>query len=985
MRHSSYKTKTFSEVKGWRLSNPSKSNITSPISVREPFKVSSFAELHSSPKYPNCNLEPGYLPPILCRTSDRSKTMKHLSPTFQFDTLQDNLIYRSTENKHKKKSKLSSISTCTKDDEASYQISYNSRASIDLNREVENLNFNIKRKSDETQDNEEKSKRKKDRNANCATVIGNFSAALNRDLKGKIETGVFVKDGGVKEKKEKEGYRKSLVGSKSNEEIMKVSGNDKVYQEEWWDREDNIGEKAERKIYSRKDDKNKEGKKFGMGISKGFGRLGLDFERLERVGNDGRGIEEDDYVIENEKVECGLGHQVGDDSEKSIQQSENTEFRIIIHPDPSSNENNCSIRSPSIQYQQNSISSLIENPSLRVKPRKPHPEFTPKSPFATNKVPTSDPAKYSNHLPISEPDKLSYFCSPFPKPSTSPSFSYPTFKPTSTISQNSSIDSSPTTASSSKTISKKNSEFQLTTINEEPHLTEIHSKEARTKYRRKTGIKLSPNNDKIKKPKKDFELLSPPPNVFELKPFSRPGSRLSEENSTHDNKSSPRTSSLLKPKSPFAQIPSPGKSKKRGSVRPAPLKRTSTQLIRVDTYKKKLKINEIQRRNTLISNISPVKDQSPTKAKHSVDRFVHNFSIFMMSQLTVILVDYKGNLQSLHEDLDRSQEVSDTCKTSQIIAQHRRTIEKNMINQVNTAFKYFRKSKTLMTPDVIIQSVTKGLFSQGMKAELTSIIRANKKQDSWNKLKNSMVLIIKKRLNRRKSNNGSNSSIDINESDNENPRESDNENSCESGSEDISQEPQPALESLIRNFNKRNLTKLIDSTYSSENKQQIKQFSMDDLNSLSDAESEPASYQVNDFEINEDLIKIKTQSKPGQGFYFSSQVNHSIIDKHNPEGLNPDWNHEVEEKADMENMYRTILKQRFFETLRLDDDINLIPGQQLLILESDEQNPVQSHEEEIKKILKQVRNKRYFKTRPNSFVGRKVNRTFSNLVRLQNK
>lgn len=984
MHHTSYKKKTFSEVKGWRLSNPSKSNITSPISVREPFKVSSLAELHSSPKYPNCNPDPGYLPPILCRSSDRSKTLKLLSPSFQFDAFQDNLIYRNTENKHTKKNKLSSVSTCTKEDEASYQFSYNSRASIDFNRESEILNFNIKKKPDEIENNEEISKRKKDRSAGCATVIGNFSAGFSRDIKGKSETGTFNEEKVISGKGGVDGFRKSLLQSKSNEEIMREKVDEKMDQDEWCRQESFKAGNGDGDICGQRDGKGKEDKKFAVGKSKGGGKFALDFGKLERFGNDGKGKVEDGFgiVYEKEKVECGLGDDVSDKSMKLIQLPVHTEFRIIIHPDPSNNERNNIIESPIVQFPQNSIYSLIESPSLRSKLSKGQTEFK-----INPQVSISDPPKPSNQMPISESDKQSYSSSPLSMPltlpipihSSEPSFSYPQSKSVSAMSQNSSFDLSPTTASSSKTLSKKNSEFQLTTINEEPIFTENQSKEIRNKYRRKTGIKLSPNHDKIKKPKKDSELLSPPPTGFEIKPFSRPSSRLSEENSQNDYKSSPRTSSYLKPKNPFPQ-PSTLKSKKRGSVRPPPLKRTSTQLVRVDTYKKKLKINEIQRRNTLISNISPIKDQSPVKSKQSIDRFINNFSIFMLSQLTVILVNYKGNLESIHKDLEKPSEVSDSCKISEVITQHRRTIEKNMISQVNTAFNYFRKSKTLMTPDIIIQSVTKGLFSQGIKNELTSIIRSNKRQESLNKLRKSMVYIIKKRLNRRKSKNDSNSSIDINESDNEN-----GSNASGSGSEDVSEEPKPGLESLVIDFNKRKLTKLIDSTYSSQNKQQIKQVSINDLVSLSDPECEPASYQVNDFELNEELMKIKNHSKPGQNFYFTSQVNHSIIDKHNPEGLNPDWNHEVEEKADMENMYRTILKQRFFDTLKPDDDIDLIPSQRLLILGSDEKNPVQSHEEEVKKILKQVKKKRYFKTRPNSFVGRKVTRTFSNLVRVQNK
>ena len=310
-------------------------------------------------------------------------------------------------------------------------------------------------------------------------------------------------------------------------------------------------------------------------------------------------------------------------------------------------------------------------------------------------------------------------------------------------------------------------------------------------------------------------------------------------------------------------------------------------------------------------------------SKKGTERFLENYSIFILSYLNLILVDFKGNLGIVHEKIEESHEQrKQNIENTEIVSLYKNRIKEKMIFELDIALEPFKKHLNLDTPNELAISITNRNFSEGIKNELISYITSKTYRKKFKSLEASLKKLVQNRLDPhlrlRFHSNESFSSDSFNEN-------------------DFKQ-----FSKSSKNFaNKESLFNHIGHTLKAE----ILNSELDSIsvNLKNDCEFDP---NASNYKKNGKIIDEISNNQ--YGFTEPNQI----------ENLNS----AKIEFVDVENMKSVLKKQRFLkDSIQTELPDYQPPCPKLLILESESPNPSDSGYEQMKKAHKHSRRPNIYK------------------------
>lgn len=534
----------------------------------------------------------------------------------------------------------------------------------------------------------------------------------------------------------------------------------------------------------------------------------------------------------------------------------------------------------------------------------------------------------------------------------------------------------PITPNHPKPESKRWNDIQLTTIKEE-NFSQLSMKNRTIKQDVKsestpkhfTGVKVSQKKTDYLTPKQRGEKKL----VFsdiEIKPFSRDQSpedlitqlrikikeiENAEKKVSHE--SGKNAEKKVLPESGNNVDSSAEKITKKKLTVPKKPKKTVKKK-REESIDKKKNV-EIPCINVLLSE--PVEKVTEYVGKNGTDRFIDNYSISLISYIDLCLVDFKGNLGSMFEKIEKShKQVKRGYPDTEILVKYKNKIKNKMIDELNTIFI---KSESQLCADYLKHlrnSLKHSQFSQGIKTEMILFIDSANISESNKLIKSSLQNIIEKRLKYQTEYKATPKNISLSDS----HMRSDSESSSDSS------------QNLIK---PNSLSIYSEPSIKSDNPNAFLIQNPPKILSKEDSIVSQPNYIHNDKEIKEDLQKI-SESKQYSDFLFSSRLQPINNEFHS---IDQESDENYDEPADLDNLKTTLLKRRFFSK----DDTNTLidykpTSPRLLMLEPDQLHPSEIENEEVNKIIKHYRRAQHLKTAQKTFKKRNITRTFSNILKI---
>ena len=414
--------------------------------------------------------------------------------------------------------------------------------------------------------------------------------------------------------------------------------------------------------------------------------------------------------------------------------------------------------------------------------------------------------------------------------------------------------------------------------------------------------------------------------------------------------------------------------------------------------------------SSLFSNKAPSKTIDSVQKSSSVDRFINNFSLSILTTLTFLVFDLQEGLSEITSnnktiDLQKINLLhlskDDTGNLKEKIK--KKLLGKRMKVELNIMFKQvFRKqSQKVNTKSInlLIRKIRSSLISEGIKSSLIEYLNSEEMLTGKSDIMKAMGNIIKKRL---KNNRNFSADFSISESRSDGTTSS---HSANSSSEEDS------LRAYKNKYNKRNLDRF---RYEITHLKTIR-FKGNELNreaTINEPQyfdgknftaAEDAKFEENDEDVSKEIESMNCcNSEKALKYLFTSPVlykniTENMIDKYRPEnGLDLEGN-----DIDLKNFEAMILKKRFLDLNKMNS--GAYDEQFKVVVEkNDNLDPSELDNIERNKVKKYIKRNRYFKKNdrveiipkkklsftniilPSSLTGRSLKKSSSDLFKYQN-
>ena len=383
------------------------------------------------------------------------------------------------------------------------------------------------------------------------------------------------------------------------------------------------------------------------------------------------------------------------------------------------------------------------------------------------------------------------------------------------------------------------------------------------------------------------------------------------------------------------------------------------------------------------------------QSQNPVDRFIHNYSMSLISLLSILYVNLKENIESMTQEINPTGAKRESIKRSSLFKQHTKRksklIKRRMKIELSVVMKP-NKTKGKLDSSKIIENLKTSIFSEGVKKELISAIKNTEHKTKTHTLTKKMNAIINNRIKIRQESDVEDSKSNLNDSSkSESLDQSEENNPDEPDSDDLN-----SITSLHPDYKKKNMMKFL-ADYNLNNEK-----AMSSRNSLASRQSikplkmienelDEVDFNVNPYIFNENLDDIDEElarmtwcnPKYIKKFLFSSQVQQDIIKDFRNNFIEDHIMNEYEEGLDILNLEYRMLKKRFYDMQGLSSIDGEETDYKLIMTDPYQMSDLDTRQFEIEKVRKYLRQLKYLKNKPKNFVNKPETRTFSGLTKVE--
>lgn len=949
--------KQYSELTGWRAPEANM-NLRSPLNIIKPYRVKSLADFNITPKYPECNLEPPWLPLLSPRPQFSHAPLNQNKKNSKASNDPQSLIYSVKKSKSNHRPNVHSVSTRSNESGGNFHsykgsVEFSKQGVIgeyNLNEKVDSGQFQF---SDEENSEEVQQKFSNDLNENSLTgckerIIGaKNKISVNKDRVLGNQDRLLGNGKRTKGTKKNIGFKH--VKNKS-EGILEIKQSGGLYEPLLEKKGTKVGVGVGVEVEG-ESNKVIEGvrKTENLSLRKGRTTISVDFQGMNAK------------YAENEEIEY-----VPARTKDPLKKTENPEPKIADQDDQTRNSFKGSSQTrPSLkklQVLRNNESSFEKIPNLTPRVAStiyPQPRTATEEGFLQRSVDYSQvnlspiqeaPCKKETENPSSAlSDEEFQFKNPEKKPKVQVPFGSQAQKAVQLEKKKTSVAMPDN--KKQKSFSRKNSNIQIKPTNQD------------------LKIETNAQNKPVEKSENSpsSQVRSQKSKQFSLKRNSKISiMKINIVPPTEETKNKPRikrSSSLLSSKS-IAYLNPVNKARRRS-------KRTST-------------VGHISFEDR--SNNSPSFTLSS-----SVDRFINNYSMSLASMLSILLVNLKESMSDINKEVNKSRMEKQDFNTLSVIRKNKKmkskAISKRMKIELSLIMKPEKKQPKLDSVQ-LIENIKKSIFSDGVKKDMIRYLKNRKSTLNANAVNKNMRKIITGRLKNNKSDLQYISQLEESE-------DSSDYEKCQSEF-DSSSEDQGKNEGLLQpDYKKKNLVKFLsdlnsrpvsspDTPSSAYNNKQIKivQRELQDSDFDQPTEHNLYIYNENNCDISEELNKMTWyNSKNIQRFMFSSQIQHSYLTNKLQQDTNDSELNDYEEGLDLLNLEYRMLKKRFYDMRGLTDVETEETDYNLIMLNPDQFSKAETNKFEIEKVKKYLRHIKYLQNRPKICIHKPKIRTFSNLIK----